>query len=153
VRAVSIAKKAKLIPRAPESAGGEYQLGQGVIQQSDAQSLGTNPIKSAWEASMALDSFRTKLPFISAAEGQKPWDDDTRGHVSVEGPARPSFQHSESPNDDDVRLPADVGRDLARILARALVQQFRADMALPVGSLAGADAGPVPADAIQSQKD
>ena len=42
-------------------------------------------------------------------------------------------------------VPADVERDLARILARALVQEFRRDMALPVESGTSTDADQVDA--------
>jgi hypothetical protein len=47
---------------------------------------------------------------------------------------KPSFD-----NQAEELAAADVERDLARILARALVQQFRDDQALPVESGTSAD--------------
>ena len=61
------------------------------------------------------------------------------------------LHHPEQPTGAEVGLPADVEGDLARILARALVQQFRADVASTVGSSA-ADADPPQVDALHERR-
>ena len=56
-------------------------------------------------------------------------------------------------NDADLPVPAEIERDLARILARALVQQFRVDAAMLVESVPGSDAAASSADPTSHSDD
>jgi hypothetical protein len=65
-------------------------------------------------------------------EEPTPSKSGTRHPVVSEALSSRAFQPTEPLKNTDVGLPAEVEGDVARILARALVQQFRRDMTLPV---------------------
>ena len=101
---------------------------------------------------MAVDKFRAKPPFVSPLEELTPSDSGTRGRAANDDRPWRELHHPEQPTGADVALPADVEGDLARILARALVQQFRADLALTGGSGAAANADAPQGDALHERK-
>jgi hypothetical protein len=98
--------------------------------------------QSASEASVAVDKSGAKPPFVSPLELLTPSDRGTRRPAVSDSVPWRELHHPEQPTGAEVGLPADVEGDLARILARALVQQFRADVASTVSSSAAAAADP-----------
>ena len=96
------------------------------------------PRRPAWPSTYPEPS----PTFVSPVEELTPSDSGTCGPAVTDGVPWRELHHPEQPTGADVGLPADVERDLARILARALVQQFRADMASQLSSVTAADADP-----------
>ena len=75
-----------------------------------------------------------------ASECPKPGTDTTD---TLDGVAWHDSERFQAPSEADSALPVEVERDLARILGRVLVEQFRRDAALPVVPDSQSDAVPV----------